>query len=108
MAGYVYLLRSEDGEYKIGQSKNPAKRAKYINYAHRRVTLLWSLKCNDPTTTERAMHVRFREYHITHEWFDLPNSAVEWIKAQTEEGLCEGYNGNYGRPDTWHTIERWH
>lgn len=103
---YVYLLRAENGEYKIGKSKDPEARAKYINYASRRVTLVWSLACEDATKTERAMHQRFSEYHITHEWFDLPTEVVEWIKGQTEAALCAGYTNWRGRPDTWYNNDR--
>ena len=107
MVCYVYLMRDGEGRIKIGKSKDPQARAKYISYAYCRVELIWFLECKDATRTERAMHNRFRQYHITHEWFGLPDDVIEWVKAQTEEALCEGYNGGGGRPGAWYTNDRW-
>jgi hypothetical protein len=99
-AGYVYLMRDNKGRYKIGRSKDPVARAKYICYTSKPVELIWYLRCEDSKTTERALHQRCQRYHYDHEWFDLPSDVVEWVRQQDESVLCSGYNPmGYVRPD---------
>ena len=98
---YVYLMR-RNGVYKIGRSGSPVVRSEELRYqtgvAHE---LIWQLRCYNSINTERAMHLRYARYNISHEHFDLPADVVASIMTQTEAELCEGYNPReYCRPDS--------
>lgn len=100
MQKYVYLMRSEtDGEIKIGLSKDPAARAKYLSYAQHKVTLFWQLECSDAVKTERALHAKFWRSRTGGEYFTLTQDEIDWIMAQTEESICEGFDPD--RNSTW-------
>lgn len=98
---YVYLMRRE-GLYKIGRSAIPSLRSEELRYQtgtpHE---LIWQLRCYNSIITERAMHIRYARYNVTHEIFDLPDDVLQSIMAQTETELCAGYNPReYCRPNS--------
>lgn len=108
--GYVYLMRR--GHYfKIGhtywvdvrlhEAKNMTTPTEAWVYP---AEMVWSIKCADKITTERALLQRFAQYHCgVGEWFLLPCDAVEWICGRDEAGLCEGYDlTRYSRHDGRH------
>jgi hypothetical protein len=97
--GYVYMVR-RGLFYKIGHAQCPEVRARQVHETtsppgtrgHPSV-LIWSLRCKDQITAERALRMRFICYHTKiGEWFELPDEAVEWICRQDEVGICEGYD----------------
>lgn len=104
--GYVYLMRR--GPYfKIGQTsfvEGRLKEAKDMvqptEAKEYPAEIVWSLKCADKITAERALHQRFQQYHCgVGEWFLLPPDAVEWVCSRDEAGLSEGYDPKtYKRP----------
>lgn len=105
--GYVYLAK-RGTVYKVGHTSSIFWRLKTIDqvvtpYEARQfpVEIVWSLKCADQITTERALQQRLAPYHTgVGEWFDLSNEVVEWICQQTEASACEGYEPKrYRRPD---------
>jgi hypothetical protein len=79
--GYIYVLKSATGLYKIGRTANPTSR-------------LYSLRCADPTiepvlfvltrgavTLEAALQARHESSRMRGEWFALKASDIEQIKA---------------------------
>ena len=99
--GYVYLLHRDNGQYKIGRSYCPEMRVKELKYQEGiQGELIWTLKCVDMVTTERAFHQRLVQYHVNREFFSLPDDIVDWVCQQTEASVCEGYDPQrYCRPD---------
>lgn len=81
-AGYVYLLRSASGYWKIGKTVNPADRIKTfsvklpfeVEYEH-------LISCEDYSRAETELHARFAPKRVNGEWFCLDEADVAWIKA---------------------------
>jgi len=77
-AGYVYFIRSETGEVKIGVSKDPKKRLSSLQ-AGNPVTLeiLTTRKSNRPYELESKLHSILSDLRVSGEWFDLGNKTPE-------------------------------
>jgi len=80
--GYVYLLRADNGLYKIGKT----------NYLDRRITdlsiklpykldLIHSIESENMDALEQSLHERFADKRVRDEWFALNAEDVEFIKA---------------------------
>lgn len=82
-AGFVYLLhRPLDGLYKIGRSNDPERRVREIETAAAAKTyLVHKAYCDHPAAAESDLHQRYADFRATGLWFDLPDDAVEEIKA---------------------------
>ena len=80
--GYVYLVQSPTGAYKIGRSQNPANRVRTFN-----VKLPFEIEyvCVIQTPRmkglEKELHQRFAEKRIDGEWFRLSADDVDYIKS---------------------------
>jgi predicted GIY-YIG superfamily endonuclease len=71
--GYVYIIRSTSGHYKIGRSTDPHKRFRQLTktqgpYVY---TLVNVIRTNDMYEAEREFHQRFEMKRARGEWFDL-------------------------------------
>jgi Meiotically up-regulated gene 113 len=93
---FVYLMRSDNGEYKIGESRLPRKRRKQVQrQERRRVDLITQYPSVVAPRLERALHRHFRHVHVRDEWFNLPESVTTpivgfWvIAALLEEHVLE-------------------
>lgn len=77
MHGYVYLLKSSLGHYKIGSTKDVAKRLHSIecSFPHK-VELVHSFETDERYRVERELQARYAEYRLAGEWFTLPGSAI--------------------------------
>jgi hypothetical protein len=79
--GYVYLLNSLIGYYKIGRSAVPVERVRKLD-----VVLPFELKVEalietaDMHRLEKELQTRFSEYRIRGEWFALDEQHVLFIK----------------------------
>lgn len=93
MNGYVYLARRDDGLIKIGHSEKPEERMVALKHTSRwSCTLIWKLACVDQVAAEKSLHMLFGRKHQGREFFDLSQSDVEWIMAQTEESIYAAYD----------------
>lgn len=70
----VYLLKSDyTGFYKIGVSKNPAKRVKQLQTGSAEdIAIIHIFPTDIPHKVETALHNYFNMYKINREWYDLP------------------------------------
>lgn len=102
LPGFVYLGLRDDGAYKLGRSELPSERIYALRCQGHKVTLIWTLRCADMVTTERALQQRWARYYSGEgEWFLLPEDIVAWVCQQTEASACEGYDpSTYCRPDS--------
>mgnify|MGYP001599049725 CR=1 FL=1 len=83
--GYVYLLSSRTGEYKIGQTKNIGQRIYSINkQLPSGALLIHSIPCKDRIATEKLLHEKFSHRRINGEWFMLSDADVDSIKSIRE------------------------
>jgi len=82
VSGYVYLLRSDHGLYKIGRSIEPASRIRRLGVVLPfPVTTIHVLAADDCSTAERRLHMRFASQRLEGEWFRLTDDDVAWVKS---------------------------
>jgi predicted GIY-YIG superfamily endonuclease len=69
----VYLLKSDyTGYYKIGVSKNPAKRIKQLQTGSSEdIRLIYSYSSEIPYKLEMALHNFYSMYNVNREWYNL-------------------------------------
>ena len=68
----VYLIRGNDGKYKIGVSKTPTKRIKPIQTGNPdQLTIVEVYESNNAYKIETALHNKYAYTRNTGEWFDL-------------------------------------
>lgn len=80
--GYVYLLQSPTGAYKIGCTSDPDNRAKTFGVKLPfEVDFIVLLKASDMPSLEGRLHRQFEAKRINGEWFALDPADVEYIKG---------------------------
>jgi len=80
--GYVYLVQCGD-RFKIGMSKDPTKRIKQLASSaaiSAPLELICTIKTEDAKQLEAALHDRFSDNRVYHEWFTLSPQDVQSIK----------------------------
>jgi len=81
----VYLIRGNDGRYKIGIAKDPKKRIKQLQTGNSDpLELIDTYQSENASTIETALHNRFSYVRNVGEWFDL--SVIEEVRFQN---LCK-------------------
>ena len=87
--GYIYLLRSANGYYKIGRTKGMGMRLVAIQRSFPiEIKLVHCFKSQDYVAAEAYLHDRYGEYRPDRtEWFTLPDWAVEYIRDIKDYGV---------------------
>jgi len=84
--GYVYLLCSPSGYYKIGRSKNPhSRKATFDVKLPFEVEFEHIIKTDDMIALEEQLHSRFALNRVNGEWFNLSTDDVAYIKSMGGE-----------------------
>lgn len=79
--GYVYLLKSEVGHYKIGRTVNPENRQKTFGVQLPfRVDYECLVKTENMKGLEDQLHQKFADKRLDGEWFNLTPDDIEYIK----------------------------
>lgn len=90
--GYVYLLQSPTGAYKIGKTKNPDDRMKTFGVKLPfEVSYTCVISSEMYAQLERELHERYAEKRLNGEWFALTINDVAEIKAM--RGVTFDYGG---------------
>lgn len=80
--GFVYLLQSQSGHYKIGRTTNPQNRLKTFSVKLPfEVEYICLIQVQDMYQMESELHTRFAEKRINGEWFNLSPEDVNYIKG---------------------------
>ncbi len=80
--GYVYLIQSPTGAYKIGRTSNPANRIKTFSVKLPfEVEYVCVIPTEDMHGLEAQLHALYAEQRINGEWFNLTPDNVEFIKG---------------------------
>jgi len=80
--GFVYLLRSDTGYWKIGRTVNPASREKTFGVKLPFVVRFEHLiETNDMIALELRLHNHFSKKRVDGEWFDLSSEDTAYIKS---------------------------
>lgn len=81
-SGYVYLLSSDNGLYKIGKTTTLDERVTNVTVkVPMRIELVHSLESDDYTWAEKELHARYADKRDHGEWFRLTPDDVEEIKV---------------------------
>ena len=79
--GFIYLIRSNTGHYKIGRTTNLDLRIKsYSREYPIKTKVIHSFKCDDYVNIDSYLLRKFQNKQLQGEWFDLSDSDIEWIK----------------------------
>lgn len=80
--GFVYLIQSPTGTYKIGRTINPADRMKTFTVKLPfEVEYTCVIPADDMYYLERTLHAQFADKRVNGEWFKLSPEDVEYIKG---------------------------
>lgn len=80
--GYVYLLQSPTGAYKIGRSRDPQSRLRTFQVKLPfEVSYVAVIQSENMYSLERELHNRFEQQRVNGEWFNLSPEDVEYIKS---------------------------
>lgn len=79
-SGYIYLIRAETGEYKVGHSVDVGSRIKAFSVQPPfEYKLVHTFPTDDMAQTESVLHNRFSGKKIRGEWFALDEEDVDEI-----------------------------
>lgn len=82
VAGHVYLIRAENGLYKIGKAKNLTARMKPFSVEFpMKWELVHTFASDDYSIAEGALHNMFDDRRAVGEWFKLLPEDVVYIKS---------------------------
>lgn len=81
IAGSVYLIRAENGLYKIGKAKSLKNRLQpFTVHFPMKWELVTSFHANDYSAAEALLHEKYASKRDVGEWFRLSDEDVEYIK----------------------------
>lgn len=80
--GYIYLIRADNGMYKIGKAKKISDRLKPFSVEFpMKWGLIHSFYSEEYSLAEAELHMRYADKRDVGEWFKLDADEVEQIKA---------------------------
>jgi hypothetical protein len=90
-SGFVYLVRSDRGYYKIGKTKNPKSRQKTFGLQLPfEIEFVHLIESNAYHWAEEQLHRRFAAKRVQGEWFALSDDDVVRIKSLARLDYTEG------------------
>lgn len=81
--GFVYVLKSETGHFKIGRTIDPDSRYKTFGITLPfRIEYELVIKADDYVALEKALHARFAAKRLDGEWFQLTPDDLEMLRSE--------------------------
>lgn len=81
-SGYVYLIQSPQGAYKIGKTRNPESRFQTFGLTLPfEIEYVCVIKTNLMSNLEKELHERFAHKRLRGEWFQLEPNDVSYIMS---------------------------
>lgn len=85
--GFVYLMHSSSGHYKIGASANPQSRLRSLRTASPfDIRIVHTVYASDMFEAEKTLHTRYAGKRVSNEWFELSEFDVQAIQALSHYG----------------------
>lgn len=82
VAGWVYILNSSVGYYKIGRARILDARITQLQIQLPfKVTLEHAIESDDHEWAEQTIHERFADRRMNGEWFALTEADIAWLKG---------------------------
>jgi len=82
--GFVYVIKSDSGFYKIGKSVNAQKRIEELGVKLPfPIEPIHIIESNDYTRAEMYFHQKFADKRGNGEWFALTDEDIEYLKGIT-------------------------
>lgn len=76
--GYLYVIKDDQGERKLGFSLNPEKRIQALQTGNSHTLRLeYTLPVRDKRSAEKALHSLFPANHVRGEWFTILEDSPE-------------------------------
>lgn len=86
--GYVYLMKSGNGYYKIGISKKVKNRLDSLKRQFPvEIEVIHYIACSDRRKTEAYLHAKYSSKCIEYEWFQLSQKDIDWISSLKDHEL---------------------
>lgn len=81
--GYIYILKADNGLYKIGLTNSPAPRiSSLIKQSPVKAELLHLIPTEDMKPAEDRLHAKYAHLRRIGEWFALTDTDVRWLLKQ--------------------------
>lgn len=78
--GYVYIVRSDTGHYKIGRTADPSNRLRTFGLKLPvEIEPIILIKTGDMVRLEKTLHQQYRHKRINGEWFSLCPVDLVWL-----------------------------
>ena len=108
MNGYIYIIKMETGQYKIGRTNNISNRMSYFAIKLPfEFDLIHTFPCNDMADAERQLHAIFATKRIKGELFNLTDEDVTILKSVNnvtkfgEFEKVDQHGNHWGMPELW-------
>ena len=82
--GYIYLVASSNGLFKIGRTINLHQRMWHLSVDHpeEELALVYAVELQDQFNGERELHRKYRRKQVHGEWFNLDCGDIARILTQ--------------------------
>lgn len=81
-SGYVYVLKSDSGHYKIGKTTDPKNRRETFGIKlPMEVEYIVLIQSSNHHRLEATLHEQFKHKRINGEWFNLSHNDLIWFNG---------------------------
>lgn len=88
-SGYIYLMPSPLGVYKIGLTTNPTQRKRHFTtMLPFDVEFIALIQSDDIKRLERQLHTKFKSKHYKGEWFHLSQEDVNYVVGLSVQAVA--------------------